>query len=117
MKTKFRIIPRKFNASIKNKIILKDFGKIYLNKNEMISFTDKKKRDYDVVKKSWGYYATPSINKRLKNNKFKTFIVKSKITKNYYILLVYNDKKKLFQNYIKSENLKIIPWPNSLKRF
>ncbi len=39
---------------------------------------------------------------------------------NFYNKKLYNKKKvfiyaKLFQNYIKSENLKIIPWPNSLK--
>ena len=59
---------RKFKPSKYSDIVLKDCGKIILNDNEQVTFSDKynKKNDYDVTKKDWGYYATPSINGRLK---------------------------------------------------
>ena len=59
---------RKFKPSKYSDVVLKDCGKIILNNNEQVTFSDKYKQnnDYDVTKKDWGYYATPSINSRLK---------------------------------------------------
>ena len=68
MKIKINKKVRKFKVGL-SKIILKDLGKIYLNKNEQVTFV-RKKSEFDIVKKNWGYYATPSVNKRLKKFKF-----------------------------------------------
>lgn len=59
---------RKFKPSKNSAIVLKDCGKIILNDNEQVTFSERNKKnsDYDVTKKEWGYYATPSINSRLK---------------------------------------------------
>ena len=102
---------RKFKPSKYSEIVLKDCGKIILNDNEQVTFSDKYKKnnDYDVTKKDWGYYATPSINSRLKKN-----IVINKTTKFFYIMLVYKNKKHIFLRYLKKENLKIISWPKNL---
>ena len=61
MKLKINKKSRKFKVGIK-KTILKDMGKVYLNNNEQLTFINKKS-EFDFVKKNWGYYATPSINK------------------------------------------------------
>jgi hypothetical protein len=47
-------------------------------------------KEYDVAKKDWGFYATPSMNGRLKKFGFKTAIVK-KFT--WYVL--YNLVEKI----------------------
>ena len=57
---------RKFKVGF-NDIILKEVAKIELNKNELVTFVNGKS-EYDIVKTNWGYYATPSINNRLKNS-------------------------------------------------
>ena len=103
---------RKFKPSKFSKIVLKDCGKIFLNNNEQVTFSNnsKKKSNYDVTKKDWGYYATPSINNRLKKNNFVSYIVRNN-SNFFYIMLVYKDKKKLFLKYLKKEELRIIPWP------
>ena len=75
MKIKLNKKVRKFKVGIKE-TTLKDFGKIYLNNNEQLTFI-KKKSEFDIVKKNWGYYATPSINKRLKRFNFRTFLTQN----------------------------------------
>jgi len=64
---------------------------IFLNENEMVTFIGTNKMIYDLAKKNWEYYATPSINRRLKVNNFKTALVYN-FKKKLYILLV---EKKL----------------------
>jgi hypothetical protein len=99
--------PRIFKV-VKNKKI-KEVGFLYLKNNEQITFINENKKKYDLVKKSWGYYATPSINDRLKKEGFKTALVRNKFDR-YYIMVV--DKKKInnFKNYCKAENQKIVEW-------
>ena len=109
---------RKFKPSKDSAIVLKDCGKIILNDNEQVTFSErnKKNRDYDVTKKDWGYYATPSINSRLKKNNFSSHIVVNKSTNLFFIMLVQKNKMNLFLRYLKKEKLKIIPWPKKLKK-
>ena len=68
--------PRLYKVGINNKIVIKDYGKIKLSNNEQISFVGNSGL-YDFCKKNWGFYSTPSINKRLKNNNFETYLVKN----------------------------------------
>ena len=36
-----------------------------LDADEQVTFTALRAREFDVARKSWGYYATPSLNRRL----------------------------------------------------
>ena len=73
MKIKIKKKPRKFVVGINKKIQLSDYGKIFLKPNEQISFITENFSTHDVTRKKWGFYATQSINARLK--KFKTALV------------------------------------------
>tara|TARA_B110000503_G_C6878160_1_gene301538 strand:- start:10 stop:336 length:327 start_codon:yes stop_codon:yes gene_type:complete len=99
---------RKFKVGINN-ITLNEVAKISLKSNEMITFVNGK-IEYDIVKKNWGYYATPSINSRLLNFSLKTCIIKSKVTNNSFIILVQKNKKKEFNKYLKDEKCIVIKW-------
>jgi len=99
---------RKFKVGFNN-IILKEVAKIRLNKNELVTFVNRKS-EYDVVKTPWGYYATPSINSRLKKFNIKTCIMRSKITKNIFITLIEKNKTKEFKKYLKDEKCELIKW-------
>ena len=73
-------IPRIFTVGQIKKINIKDYGKIHLRKNEQLTFIsgkNKNQKHYDITKKNWGYYATPSLNGRLKDNNFKSALVKN----------------------------------------
>tara|TARA_B110000881_G_C18351448_1_gene401674 strand:- start:2 stop:343 length:342 start_codon:yes stop_codon:yes gene_type:complete len=105
--------PRIFLVSKKNKIFLKDVGKIFLEDDENLTFVTKNKKNYDICKKNWGFYATPSVNKRLKKEGFSTALTKQK--NKYFIMIVDNKKKYLFNIYCKKENYKVVKWLDKLK--
>ncbi len=107
MKIKIKKKPRVFKVSIGNrKIQLKDTAEIILKQNEQVTFKNFSS-EYDVAKKDWGYYATPSINGRLKKFGFRTFLIKNKKNK-LYIFLVHKNKIKNFRKYCKDDNQKIV---------
>jgi len=110
MKFKFNKNPRVFNVGVNNTINIKDFGQIFLEQNEQVTFNDSKGSEYDVCKKDWGYYATPSLNGRLAHFKFNSALVINKDTHRIYIMLVHQNKEKEFLKYIDEENQKIIFW-------
>ena len=105
---------RKFIVGKKN-ILLIDKGSIYLKKNENISIHFNKLINYDIVRKNWGFYPLPSLNKRLKNFNLKSVLVKNQKLKTFFIMLVINNKKKIseFRKYCKNENLEILLWINN----
>lgn len=99
---------RKFKVGFNN-ITLSEVAKISLKQDEMVTFYNGK-IEYDIVKKNWGYYATPSINKRLINHNLKTCIIENIITNNRFIILVQKNKKKKFNKYLKDEKCKVVKW-------
>ena len=113
MKTFFLDKPREYEVGIKSKCIIKDQGKISLDKDEQVTFVNSIKDEYDVARKEWGYYATPSINKRLKNFNFSTALVKNNQTNLFYIMLVENEKKEEFYNYINADDMIVVCWLDS----
>jgi hypothetical protein len=108
MKIKIRKKKRKFLVGIKKKIYLNDVGKIYLDDNELITFVTKNLSKHDVVKKDWGFYATQSLNSRLKK-RFKTALVINPL-KRIFVMLVEKKFMKKFKNYCKQENQIILCW-------
>ncbi len=98
--------PRKFLVGLKKDIAIKDFGKVYLKPNEQLTFVHKKSQ-FDIAKKNWGYYATPSINKRLKKYNFRTFITKNSFG-HIYIKIVHKEKMKEFKKYLKRDKNRIV---------
>ena len=111
---KFKKKNRRFKV---NKVNIKHVGNLSLNSFETITFISKDKSEYDISKTDWGYYATPSINYRLLKNKFKTFIVFSKLCKKIFIHIVHKNRIGKYKKYLKTQNLEIIPWPNKIKRY
>ena len=114
MKIKVKKIPRKFLVGIEKKTTIKDFGKIYANENEMLSFVNSNNKEYDVVAKDWGYYATPSINGRLFDEGFKTALVKNSFNK-YYIMIVDIEKMDSFFLYLKLDDQEVVEWLDERK--
>lgn len=88
-------------------IDISDCGEMYLDDDEQITFKAGDS-EYDVCKKSWGYYATPSVNGRLKSFNFETYLVLNVESEMKYIFLVHAEKKDLFERYILDEGLTVI---------
>jgi len=106
MKIKLKKKPRQFLVGKNKDIKILDIGFLNLNDNEQITLKNKKFVN-EVTKKDWGYYLTNSINGRLINNGFKSFLVSNK-KKKIFFLVVQKNKEKEFMKYLKKENLKIL---------
>ena len=89
--------PRCFEVG-RNGICLSHVADIELNSDELVTFKNGD-LEYDVCKKDWGFYATPSINKRLLSKGYETYIVENS-TKQLFCMLVDKRKKQEFKNYL-----------------
>ncbi|EKD28610.1 MAG: hypothetical protein ACD_79C00261G0002 [uncultured bacterium] len=114
MKINIKNPPRKFKCGMQNQIEVSDCGEVYLENNEQLTFYTKTNKEYDVAIKEWGFYATPSINGRLKDQGFKTALVKNSANR-YYVMLVDTDKIPAFNRYLDSENQTLIEWLDERK--
>lgn len=99
--------PRKFKVN--ERVELSDCGKVYLDENEMVSFVTPSNKEFDFAAKSWGFYVTPSVNERLRNEGFKTALVKNSMGK-YYIMSVEKEKLNSFLDYLKVEENEVVQW-------
>ena len=110
MKTDFYTEPRKFKFDIYGETVYqKDYSKIYLEPFEMVTFVTPEGKEHDVVGAVWGYWATQSINSRLRNNGFKTALVKSSLSR-YYIAVVDTDKMPEFFAYLERYGEHVAIW-------
>jgi hypothetical protein len=105
--------PREFKAG--SSIILKDCAHIELQAEEQVTFLTETGAEYDVTRKSWGYYATPSLNGRLYSNGFKTALAKNVISGRYFVMLVESAKQNLFLEYLGSEDMTLVEWLDERK--
>jgi len=99
--------PRAFEIGAKRVVTINHTANIELDSNEQVTFVGSQGSEVDVVKKEWGYYLTPSINKRLKKFEIATYLVQNR-KGNIFIMSVENGKDDEFQEYIKYTNQKII---------
>ena len=101
--------PREFKVGLDNQIVIKDCGTIHLTPDEQITFVTGDGKEYDVARKDWGFYATPSMNGRLKNFGFKTALVKNS-NGMFYIMLVEKQKVEVFKRYLMNEKNSLVKW-------
>jgi len=109
MKFNQKTPPRFFKPGNDDSIQIADCGQIFLEPNDQVTFLTQTGKEYDFTAKSWGFYATPSINSRLRDQEFKTALVKNSYDK-YYIMVVEKEKMDNFESYLKGEGNIIIEW-------
>ena len=104
--------PRVFEVGRGTSIKIADCGRMHLQPDEQITLMTDSGAEYDVARKSWGFYATPSLNGRLQSFKLRGVLVKSPAAK-YYILLVEQGKEADLQRYLDVEAHTIVCWLDS----
>jgi hypothetical protein len=105
--------PRTFQVGPAAQITLLDYGKIQLEPNEQVTFTLPEGGEYDVARKEWGFYATPSLNGRLEKFGLRGVLIKNRTTGKFFVLLVEKGKEKQFNEYCRQENLAVVIWMDS----
>jgi hypothetical protein len=104
--------PRVFEVGNVEKFPMRDCGTVRLEPDEQLTFVTESGAQYDLARKDWGFYATPSLNGRLSSFGLRAVLVKNPGGR-YFVLLVANGKEKLFDAYLKSECLKLVCWMDS----
>ncbi len=110
MKIDLKNPPRKFTVGEGSRADqISDCGSVFLEAKEQVTFVTESGREYDVCRKSWGYYATPSTNQRLKKFGMRTALVRNSVG-NIYIMIVEEDKLSEFHQYCTDDPHDILFW-------
>jgi len=101
---------RGFRVGVSNDIIIQDCGSVWLEPNEQVTFRTNRGAEYDVTRKEWGFYATPSLNGRLADFGLRSVLIQNRASKRYYLLLVERGHEPEFRSYLEDENLRLVHW-------
>ncbi|WP_019198169.1 hypothetical protein [Afipia birgiae] len=106
--------PREFEVGYDVKGVIRDCGTMRLAPDEQITFVTDDGGEYDLTRKEWGFYATPSLNGRLAGFNLRAVLVKNRIDR-FFVLLVERGMEEAFNRYVRAEPLKIIAWLDTLE--
>lgn len=104
--------PRVFEVGYDVKGTIADCGRMHLSADEQITFVTEAGGEYDVTRKDWGFYATPSLNGRLAGFNLRGVLVKNRVNR-FFVMLVERGREEAFEAYVKQEPLKIVAWLDS----
>ncbi len=108
--------PRLFEVdqptAVPEPLYLKDCGNLSLATDEQITFVTESGGEYDVARKSWGYYATPSLNSRLVGFGLRAALLKDEAGK-FVIVLVEQGREPEFDRYVEVEGYTVVCWMDS----
>jgi hypothetical protein len=105
-----RIEPaREFTAG---EITIRHAADVALDSDEQVTFTTSAGGEYDVARKSWGFYATPSLNARLPDHGLRPVLAVNAAGR-LYLLLVEAGCEDDFHAYLASESMSVVAWLDS----
>ena len=105
--------PRRFQVGNAVKFDMKDCGELMLGADEQVTLKTDRGGEYDVARKDWGFYATPSLNGRLEQFGLRAVLIRNRDTGRYFILLVERGEEARFDSYMAREGLELIVWMDS----
>jgi hypothetical protein len=109
MKIQVKDPPREFVVGRGSVIQIRDCARIELDADEQITFATPAGGEYDVARKSWGFYATPSTNARLSRFGLRAALARSCENK-YFVYLVESGHEEDFRGYLEREKNEVIAW-------
>jgi len=102
--------PRVFTVGNAGPIEMRDCGVVALEPDEQLTFVTEGGAEYEVARKEWGFYATPSLNGRLLQFGLRGVLIQNRGTGRYFVLLVERGREPAFEAYLAHENLRIVHW-------
>jgi hypothetical protein len=109
MKLEIKDPPRSYECGFEVKRIIKDCASLELAENEQITLTSPSGSEYDITRKNFGYYATPSTNGRLQRFGLRTAIARNRLDQ-LFVLLVESGGEDKFETYLQEEQMSLICW-------
>lgn len=113
MKIEPKIPPRAFLVGNAVKFEIRDCGTVELEPDEQITFRTESGAEYDVARKDWGFYATPSLNARLQQFGLRSVLIRNRTTNRYFVLMVERGREASFNAYCDQEGLSVVSWLDS----
>jgi hypothetical protein len=101
--------PRRYTVGRTVPVTISDCARIALEPDEQVTFTTSAGAEYDVARKAWGFYATPSLNARLPRFGLRPVLVKN-LERRYFVLLVERGQEEAFEAYVRAEQLAVLGW-------
>ena len=113
MKMKVHETPRTFTVGLSTQVELRDCAHIELAADEQVTFVTTSGGggggELDVVRKAWGFYATPSLNSRLVRKGLRAALVRNRLG-HFFIVLIESGKEAGFEQYAADEELTHVAW-------
>ena len=101
--------PREFAVGQTGSITIRHCADVALQQDEQVTFVTESGSAHDVVRKSWGYYATGSLNGRLREHGLRAALACNGAGK-LYVLLVERGKEAEFDSYLRNEQQQLLTW-------
>ena len=101
--------PRRFQVGVAD-IKLSHVANIVLEPDEMVTFIGAGDREYDLTAKEWGYYATPSVGKRLREFGMRAALMRNVDTRQVFVVLVFDDQVGSWEDYMQEEHQELVMW-------
>ena len=101
--------PREFTVGKDGSITIQDCGSLFLMPDQQVTFLTENGAEYDVARKAFGFYATPSLNARLPNHGLRPALLCNE-RRQYFVMLVEPDKMAIFEAYMADESQELICW-------
>ena len=108
-----KLPPRRFTVGNIIKLEMSDCGTLALAPDEQVTLVTESGAEFDVARKDWGFYATPSLNGRLQSFGLRGVLIRNTLTSCYFVLLVERGREDAFSTYMARESLEIVAWLDS----
>jgi hypothetical protein len=109
MKIEVNSDPRIFPVGIAH-TQLSHVADIDLQSDEMVTFVTDGELEYDVCRKSWGYYATPSLGGRLRAFGWRAAVMRNIDTRHCFVVLVQEGREDEWMAYMLIERQELVLW-------
>lgn len=106
---------RPFVCGVEDAVTMYDTGFVALEADEQVTFTTPAGGEYDLARKSWGFYATPSLNGRLPRFGLHAALVRN-TKRQWFVMLVEDGREAEFDQYLADERLEVVSWLDSTER-
>ncbi len=101
--------PRKFAVGQGGSVTISHMADIDLAPDEQVTFRTEGGAETDVARKSWGFYATGSLNGRLPQCGLRPALVRNEQGR-LYLMLVENGHETDFDAYCRDERQTVLFW-------
>lgn len=110
MKFEPKVPPRRFAVGTHDRFDMSDCGSVALDPDEQVTFVTEAGGEYDVARKNWGFYATPSLNGRLPGFGLRGALIRNTTTDRCFVVLVERGREPEFDAYLTSESCEVVAW-------